>query len=377
MIVRRLLQRTEAHWNERVLLPLSEPDVKVRRPAKTNLDHFVEEPRVVQGVSLRDVDKRWWRLVRPIDAVKGAQPGMASWLSNLRSVLFEGEGPGVVTDMEPPVEQVVATFGHALHDRPSASTGPSATGCIFEPVLPHPASLISVKTEGDPDLSEHTEVILKFDKVSSASPTTRQVASQLCLRLKVSSSSDLTRVQIPQTFALQHVFPWREVVAPLPSNDIDVRLTRTFTIPAMEARGSLGDFEAGNTINILAGNLTPPGKVSLILPEHRLESGARVSEYDFTGLEVHRVVQMPWRHHTLRYTSIDAGYNGGHRQELTLIAANRTAGTSETEEDDTATDFLQLVEETAMGKHFSWEEGYKSMNKVPEEDLDVQEDPNP
>jgi hypothetical protein len=99
--------------------------------------------------------------------------------------------------------------------------------------------------------------------------------------------------------------------------------------------------------------------------------------YAFRGLEIHQTVEMPWRDHTLRYSSIEAGQHGGQRQELTLQAGlPGYPGTSF--KGKKRNSFLQLVEDMATGQCFSWTEGYESIKSrqledhsydLPEEEL--------
>src|SRR6185312_6410278 len=129
-------------------------------------------------------------------------------------------------------------------------------------------------------------------------------------------------------------------------------------------------------LNLREGQLRTPSQAMLRVPgswlrgsgSGRMNTEKRDVLYDFRGTEIHQTVEMPWNGHTLRYSSIEAGQHGGQRQVITLQAGlpgeNQVAF-----KDERRVGFLQLVENMATGKCFSWSEGYKSSKSRQLEDF--------
>ncbi|KAL2689503.1 hypothetical protein Neosp_003557 [[Neocosmospora] mangrovei] len=250
----------------------------------------------------------------------------------------------------------------------------------FYPLIPHPASFSALKPEGSDTLTQSTTIILNLavhgDRSNMKGPVIQ-------VHLPVDAEADLANFSIPKNAAAYFVITWYRNELLLPGESVDVRIQHECRLALDMDKTGIRDFLDISEFNLLQGRLRTPSQTFLELPPEYINLAARSARppegqiYAFRGLEIHQTVEMPWRDHTLRYSSIEAGQHGGQRQELTLQAGKP---------DDPGTSFdvkkrqsfLQLVEDMAAGKCFSWTEGYKSIKSrqledhsydLPEEEL--------
>ncbi|RSL38337.1 hypothetical protein CEP53_014949 [Fusarium sp. AF-6] len=251
----------------------------------------------------------------------------------------------------------------------------------FSPLVPHPASFSALKPENSKSLTQSTTIILNL-AVHGDRSTVNKLGPAIQVRLPVDAEADLVNFSIPKDAAAYCVIPWFRNELLLPGESVDVRIQHERILPLDLHQSGVKKFLNMSEFNLLQGHLRTPSQATLKLPPkyiNPIKPAPKPKEYTYTfrGLEIHQAVEMPWRDHTLRYSSIEAGQHGGQRQELTLQAGNpKDPGTSFNGEKRKS--FLQLVEDMAAGKCFSWADGYKSIKSrqledhsydLPEEEL--------
>lgn len=263
-----------------------------------------------------------------------------------------------------------ATFGHILHSETDVSFAKLARHRrILCPIIPHPAAFSSLKPDDAEPLAQETAIILNFaPRIDRESGLGKGPGIQL--RLPVSSDSDLSNFSLPQDATFNAILPRYTKDVLLPAQSVDVRFAHHRSVPLDIHQSSLQDFLAISEFNLLAGKLRTPSQVTFSIPEKMLSGRSPVNlkspknadvPYVFYGLEIHQTVEMHWRQHTLRYSSIEAGQHGGQRQELTIEAGRSDKPTAFKGEQRSS--FLQCVEDLASGNVFSWDEGHKAMKE--------------
>ncbi|KAF5653577.1 hypothetical protein FHETE_11389, partial [Fusarium heterosporum] len=339
--------------------------------------------RQARAMSWRDRLNKWYRVVAPID--KAGDDSLPLNLTSSESLPQTKASPSGNKDA------TTATFGHILHsDAHTSIKILSRNRRILSPLTPHPASFSALKPDNDKPLKESTTIVMhlvpRVERKSSAGRTEKS-AEDPAVRIKipVNADADLSNFTIPPDMVAECFVPWQIHDVLLPTEAVDVRFKHERSYSLKITQPGLRKFLETSQFNLLEGQLRTPSQATLSVPGSWMagcQSGKSNTKkrdvlYDFRGTEIHQTVEMPWRGHTLRYSSIEAGQHGGQRQEITLQAG--------TPEDDQAAfqgerkeSFLQLVEDIATGKCFSWSEGYKAIKSrqledysynLPEEEL--------
>ncbi|KAL3955018.1 hypothetical protein ACCO45_010581 [Purpureocillium lilacinum] len=331
-IVSRLLPRRQptAQLNQAQIIT----SLKSSGPGK---GAFVEHHREMRTMSWRDKLRQWARYVSP-----------------------------------------VATFGHVLHTEHSIkSSRMSKSRRILSPVVPHPAALTSITADADKPVSQSTAIILNFAPELASNQTQGDTLPRIRLTLPVNPDTDLSAFAFPPDSSLEGVVPLQVNDIMLPDENVDVRLVQQQLFPLDTQQESLKAFLAVSDFNLLAGRLRTPSRATFSVPSGWLTNSSGKTDqeqhpasdipYLFMGLEIHQIVDLEWRGHTLRYNSIEAGQHGGQRQELSLLAGPPAQSTARDPPSEHVKTFLQLAEEVALGKHFSWDEGYMLMQERSDE----------
>ncbi|KAM0355770.1 hypothetical protein ACHAPU_000156 [Fusarium lateritium] len=344
---------------------------------------LLQVQRQARAMSWRDRLNKWYRVAAPID--KAGEKSLPLNLTTSASLPQTKAGSGENKDA------TTATFGHILHSDAYTSTKTlSRNRRILSPLTPHPASFSALKPDNDKPLKESTTIVMHLVprvELKSSAGRTEKSAEDPAVRIKipVNADADLANFTIPSDMVAECFVPWQIHDVLLPTEAVDVRLKHERSYSLKVNQPGLQKFLETSQFNLLEGQLRTPSQATLSVPgswmagRHSVNSNSKKKDvlYDFRGTEIHQTVEMPWRGHTLRYSSIEAGQHGGQRQEITL-----RAGTPE--EDQVAfqgerkESFLKLVEDIATGKCFSWSEGYKVIKSrqledysynLPEEEL--------
>ncbi|KAJ4259765.1 hypothetical protein NW762_007696 [Fusarium torreyae] len=375
---------------------------------------FIEVQRQNRAMSWRDKLRKWHRAVAPSQKSSKDSPKSIN-LAKFAN-LPEWEMPPSGNK-----DATTATFGHLVHsgtdvswerlprilspltphpaafsdakpddDKPLKQST-SRSRHILSPLTPHPAAFSALKPDGDKPLKQSTTIILNLvphetHAEHTANRRTTKTRPPVCVKLPVDPDADLENFSIPADASAECLVPLHTNDVLLPHESVDVRLKHERSLSLDINQPGLKKFLEKSQFNLLQGRLRTPSQATLSMPKAwidgnrgRCDKSGRTVEflYDFRGLEIHQNIEMPWRNHTLRYSSIEAGQHGGQRQEITL-----QAGTPENDQvafkGKAKKSFLQLVEDMATGKCFSWSEGYKEVKhrqledysyNLPEEEL--------
>lgn len=313
----------------------------------------------------RDKLWNWSRRVQPVSNNPESQSNISK-LSD--SISLPENKAGKIDDAAFFV--TTATFGHILHSETDVSFAKLAKRRrILCPIIPHPAAFSTLKPDNAEPLTQETAIILNFaPRIDRESGLGKGPSIQL--RLPVSSDSDLSNFSLPQDATFNAILPRYTKDVLLPDQSVDVRFAHHRSVPLDINQSSLKDFLAISEFNLLAGRLRTPSQVTFSIPEKMLNARYPANlqssknadiPYVFYGLEIHQTVEMHWRQHTLRYSSIEAGQHGGQRQELTIEAGRSDKPTAFKGEQRSS--FLQCVEDLASGNVFSWDEGHRAMKE--------------
>ncbi|KAJ6444074.1 mitochondrial inner-membrane-bound regulator domain-containing protein [Purpureocillium lavendulum] len=362
-IVLRLLPRRE---------PVGEPGqvqiITSPQPPSAQKGAFVGHHRERRTMSWRDKLRQWSRYVNPV----GKELPMDRKPLDFRKEISFPEST-IRTANSQAATHLTATFGHVLHTQHIAKESKMAKSRrILSPVVPHPAALTSITADTDKPISQSTAIILNFAPDLAHDQPQGDAVPHIRLTLPVNPDTDLSAFAFPPDSTLEGAMPRQVHDVLLPDESVDVRLVQQQLFPLDTQQQSLKDFLAVSEFNLLAGRLRTPSRATFSVPGQWLFQGggdkASLEQptdvpYLFMGLEIHQIVDLEWRGHTLRYNSIEAGQHGGQRQELSLLAGvpglNSQTPTSTTPKQPAR--FLQLAEEIATGEHFSWDEGYRLM----------------
>ncbi|CAF3431594.1 unnamed protein product [Fusarium graminearum] len=338
---------------------------------------FVSVQRQTRAMSWRDKLGRWFRVVDPITK--------SSWSAKEPSPLNLAASADLPEwDVSGPVRKdtTTATFGHILHSEPLDSMKLlSRKRHILLPFIPHPAAFSALKPEDDDTLNETTTIIMnlvpreerKRGRSSDAQKEIKEPAVRI--RIPVKPDADFVNFSLPDDMTAESLVTWHVNDLLLPTEAVDVRLqherSETFSI----FNRGVKKFLKASQFNLAEGKLRTPAQATInisgiMLSGSRTDSSTSKSKnivYDFRGIEIHKTVEMPWRGHTLRYSSIEAGQQGGQRQEITLEAGPPGGGPAKFHPERRQS-FLQLVEDMATGKCFSWYDGHKSIKSRQLED---------
>ncbi|UNI24313.1 hypothetical protein JDV02_010068 [Purpureocillium takamizusanense] len=350
---------------------------------------FVEHHREKRTMSWRDKMRQWARYVSPVG--KEPRPDSKS-LALEEQVSLSGKASKISSSQA--TTRLTATFGHILHTNCSVEPSQMAKSRrILSPVVPHPAALTAIAADADKFVTQSTAIILNFaPDMANAQTQGDDTLPHIRLTLPVDPDADLSAFAFPPDSSLEALVPLHVHDILLPDESVDVRLVQQQLVPLDAQQESLKAFLAVSDFNLLAGRLRTPSHAAFSVPQAWLpssRSGKQGQEqttnvpYLFMGLEIHQIVDLQWRGHTLRYNSIEAGQHGGQRQELSLLTGplpaaaaapitNTTTTTTTVARDPSPEQqpfesLLQLAEEVAVGKHFSWDEGYMLMQERSDE----------
>ncbi|PNP75233.1 hypothetical protein FNYG_11376 [Fusarium nygamai] len=332
--------------------------------------------RQARAMSWRDKLQKWLRIVAPISKDTQNTPllGLPS-----ESAIPEEKCPRTGN-----VDATTAKFGHILHQHASTSIKElHRKRRILAPLTPHPAAFSALKPDNDLPLKETTSIVMHLSPHvdTSSSPVTDSSGKRLAdpaayITIPVHPQADLDNFTIPNDATVHIYVPWHNSDVLLPTEAVDVRLEHKRSYALKITHPGIKKFFEKSQLNLREGQLRTPSQAVLRVPGNwlrgsgsgRMNTGKRDVLYDFRGTEIHQTVEMPWNGHTLRYSSIEAGQHGGQRQEITLQAGlpgeNPVAFKDKRRES-----FLQLVEDMATGRYFSWSEGYKSIKSRQLEDF--------
>ncbi|KAG5942558.1 hypothetical protein E4U53_007221 [Claviceps sorghi] len=356
-------------------------------PSKSNAGHFLIYQREKRGMSWRDKLRQWYRYVDPLGkAVDTVKPTV----DLADKIALPKRKAGRSSDER---TEVVATFGHVLHTKPSirsASSGSSSSSSarrVLSTCIPHPAALTLVTADAQVPSTRKTAIVLHFAPdmtTASSSASARRGAFPLVrLHIPVNPSDDLSNFSFPEAAVLEATIPQHQADILLPGESVDVRLTQTRLLPLnSKSQPSLQDFLHASQFNLLQGQLHTPSRTTFSIPNHWSSPSSSSSSprrkqdktsttntpYLFTGLEIHQTIAVEWHGHTLQYSSIEAGHHAGQQQKLSLIAGaphDTPDPMAKPLTGDQLATFLTLVGETASGVHFPWDHGYKLMHETP------------
>ncbi|RDA89310.1 hypothetical protein CP532_6202 [Ophiocordyceps camponoti-leonardi (nom. inval.)] len=365
---------------------------------------FVTHHRDLRALSWRDKLREWSRCVSPIsissgdgDAVKKSVTAAAATATPLSKHVSFPKTKVKVDDKT--TYHLSATFGHILHLRPHVRTAKLASNHrVMSPLVPHPASLTTLKPEGADDeviVDRSTTMILHFVPDPTAiGDEGRQLPPRIRLRIPVKDDADFSISSFSaKDSSLEAVIPSIAHDVLLPAESVDVRLSQEQTIPLASSDKSIQDFLAKSNLNLLQGRVKTPSRITLSIPtrllllaptadkskEKKKKKRGRKAKSDpssslstnetieipflFNGLELHQTIETAHKTRPdlrIRYSSIEAGHQGGRRQELSLHAP--PSRYLPLEKDEVAS-FLDAVNGIAVGDLFSWHDGHRLMQR--------------
>ncbi|KAF4977668.1 hypothetical protein FDECE_18326 [Fusarium decemcellulare] len=332
--------------------------------------HFVEVQRSDRALAWRDKLRKWMRVVSPIRESDKSNKASSAPLELPKSTsLPEYSAAGIGYQ-----DVTTATFGHLLHHQPHTSIADLARSRrVLSPVIPHPASFSALKSDDNKPLARSSTITLHLASDMGHGDTN---PPEIRIHLPIRTEADLAEFTVLQDASAHCVIPWHVDDVMLPNESVDVRLQHERLLPLEINQPGLNSFLKNCDFNISEGRLQTPRDAELLIPDTWLDSRRgnvpATTEtsifYTFRGLEINQTIEMPWRGHTLRYSSIEAGQHGGQRQELILRAGSSEHSNSGFQSEERES-FLKLVEEVATGQCFSWTEGYKSIKHRQLEDF--------
>lgn len=307
-----------------------------------------------RSFSLPDRQRPWTRWTAPsvksaLDPSPNQRP--LSLVMQLPTTRWPAPAP-----QTPHTRHLTASFGHVLSSVPKAPKAGGRVDRIFASLMPHPAAFNAMVLEAA-DVQKSAFILLKFT-TPIARETGKTTPPYMYLKLPVSPDSDFSNFSLPEDASLYAEKPKFVVDALIPENPVDVRLDMTDRLELVlsEQRGVLEFFQASE-FNLAEGRLQTPPNVDIRLPHLRRpghgKETPKVVRYDFAGLEVHQVAKIPWQDQLLVYSSIEAGQQGGSRQQLTVEQQH--------EQGEPTAAFLDAVDAIATGRVFPWADGQKLM----------------
>ncbi|RDA93970.1 hypothetical protein CP533_5051 [Ophiocordyceps camponoti-saundersi (nom. inval.)] len=352
---------------------------------------FVTHHRDFRALSWRDKLREWSRCVSPI-SIRSVERrvAMAAPMSNYVSF----PKTKVWADHQT-TYHLSATFGHILHLRPHVRTAKMANNHrVLSPLVPHPASLVTLKAKGAEEeiiVDQSTDMILNFvpDLAAIGDDAQQAPPPRIRLRLPVRGDADLSASSLTaEDSSLEAVIPSITHDVLLPAEMVDARLCQEQTLTLDPTQASIRDFLAKSDLSSLQGNVKTPSRITLSIPTSLLSTPDKSNDkkkrsrktksdpssptkqtteipYLFNGLELHQTIEIPHRennHLRLRYSTIEAGHQGGRRQQLSLHAP-----ASSSSNDDKTASFLDAVYDVAVGRLFPWYNGHRLMQKKKKE----------
>ncbi|KAK5998841.1 hypothetical protein PT974_01225 [Cladobotryum mycophilum] len=332
---------------------------------------FISHQRERRSMSWKEKLQPWARYVTPIGKQSIGDAGSLHFSDNIS--LPESSAKTTQVDA---TNSISATFGHILHSKLGSKENKMAKHArIISPIVPHPAALTPIPLDDKP-VFQQTSIILKFAPNPSQATKFKGAIPEVHLKVPVDPDADLANFSFPPDSTLHGVLPWHVYDVLLPGKSVDVRFSQHQLLPLDVNQQSLKDFLAACDFNLLEGRLQTPSQTTFSIPSRwRSATGRSKSSrvvdvaYQFMGLEIHQVAEVDWHGHTLRYNSIEAGQHGGQRQELSLQLGLPQSNDKHTPTQEEKSHFLQLVEEIAAGKHFSWHQGYELIQEASDEDF--------
>lgn len=260
--------------------------------------------------------------------------------------------------------EVIATFGHVLH---AADTKKAAlfskSGRVLAPVVPHPAALTAITADAPVPSVQKTTIVLHFEPSGPIALDHVGRLPQIRLYMPVNPYSDLSAFSIPATSTLEAAHLPQQIDCLFPGAAVDARFQIRQVLQLDKDHEPLQNFLRASEFNLLQGRLRTPSETSFAIPPHYAASHSGSGSeppssmatvaYRFMGLEIQQTIEMEWRGHTLKYSSIEAGQHGGQQQTLSLTARQH-GDWAET---------ARLVDEVARGAHFSWTDGHTLMKE--------------
>lgn len=271
-----------------------------------------------------------------------------------------------------------ATFGQVLHRSDTRKASDRTAERRLAPATPHPAALSNIALGDDTTtLPLQTDIILNF----SCDPSYHGGAGnmpQVRLRLPIGADTDLAAFKFPAESTLNAVSPLMRHDILLPGETIDIRITQVELFSMSVNQSSIQDFIAKSTFNLLEGRLHTPFRTTFDLPGLSLRHASPDSNdvvvgvpYVFMGLEIEQSVKSKFEGHTIQYNSIEAGQQGGQRQQLALLYGSPDQDGLLSDASNYA-DFVRLAYSVATGKYFSWEDGHNRMQTRNPDELVVE-----
>ncbi|KAF5017515.1 hypothetical protein F66182_10544 [Fusarium sp. NRRL 66182] len=342
--------------------------------------HFVQVNRQNRGMAWRDKLQKWHRLVRPLSKSSEHQKPL-----DLKS---STDFPELKKTPDRHQDVVTATFGHVLHREACDTTKKLyRRRPILVPLTPHPASFSALRFDLYKPLIRSTTIILYLEPSWDSAETKLIIEKgvpnrpSVRIRLPISSDANLSNFSIPEDASADCCVRMHNTPVMRPTESVDVHLKHERFLGLNMDQPGLAEFLETSEFNLLEGRLRTPSQAKIRVPEVWTGDGRKYRKltetpYDFRGLEIHQTIDVPWQGHTLRYSSIEAGQHG-QRQEITLQAGTPKQVQVGFQKKQRAS-FLDLVDEVAAGKHFSWTEGHKAIKNrqledysynLPEEEL--------
>ena len=266
----------------------------------------------------------------------------------------------------------------------------------FVPTMPCPSGFAGLRLEAA--VSEPTTtLVLRFDPrpasaaaaLASSGSNEQAPVMELHIRLRnAAHKGPIAWEDADKELHVIHRTHTQDVV--LPGSPVDARITQqlaaSLAIDDADAAAlpRLAGFLERADLNLTAGRLLTPPYLALDLPlataggsdtdNQRVsaidgQSGEGASTtapvlYDFSGLEVRRRVQVPYRNYILRYESIEAGLSGGRRAELSyhvlpvdddgVSPSSHVAAEAGAWDQNVQGEYLREVRDIAMGSAFPW-----------------------
>lgn len=363
-----------------------ESSVHIITPAENNKGKdgaFIDYQRERRSMSWKDKLGQWSRYVVPIGQTAAQEDDISAQFLDAVS-LPASDADADAKKTNDLVRQVSASFGHVLHSKNTKTLAAAEKHRrLLSPVLPHPASFTSIMKEDQP-VEQRVTLVLNFSPDPKKYPTdsdARPPAIQL--QLPVDPDTDLADFSLPPDARLFGVADHHVSDVLLPSESVDIRLTQQHLLLLDAGQDSVKEFLSSSEFNLPQGILKTPSKATFAIPkawtttpkQKTTRKSSKTSKavvdapYLFMGLEIHQAVELAFHGHTLRYSSIDAGRHGGHRQELSLQAGPPQGERRESVALDKAEEsrFLSLAEGIATGKYFSWHDGAQLMREMSDE----------
>lgn len=270
---------------------------------------------------------------------------------------------------------LTGVFGHILHESADITTskdGPQGTRHFaLSPIVPHPAAFTDLLSGSEDVIRRQVFILLNF----APAPQFAGQAPEVKLRLPVDPEDDFSSFSMPDTASLYAVQPQSRQLLMLPEASTDVRLSQDKTLDMdLAHQRHVRRFFTDSEFNLTEGRLRTPSNVGIMMPRQWLTPPVEndtpaLVDYHFAGLEIHQTVDLDWKGHTLKYSSIEAGQHGGTRQELSLEAAVPEDASAI---DEVVQSFTREVGQIASGKVFPWTGGHALVREMPE---DVEDQP--